>query len=113
MGWLSVGIAVLAAILLIGAGHTVLLVIAWLNAAINFWSLGIMHNFATEQSLQRSKRIRQNLEREGTLTEERDRELDRLALRKNLNHVPGWITNINLASSLLGVGLLLFAVFGT
>jgi hypothetical protein len=53
MGWLSVVIAAVAAFMLYGTGHPLLFICAILAAAGDFYSWGIMHNYATEAASQR------------------------------------------------------------
>ena len=48
MGWFSLLICVIPIFLLYGTGHLVLWTIGIINAVLNFWSFGIMHNYALE-----------------------------------------------------------------
>jgi len=48
MGWLSVLLSAVAAFLFYRSGHMALMILAIIAVLGNFWSLGVMHNFATE-----------------------------------------------------------------
>ena len=106
MGWLAVLIATIPAVLLWGAG--VIWFIALGNAVLNFWSFGVMHNFATAAGAERIRQLRKNLEGE-ELTPERQLGLLSLRPEKNLEHVPNWLTIVNMASTIMAVGLLVYA----
>lgn len=54
VGFLSVLVAGVAAILLGSSGHSVLMILAIVTAVADFWSWGVMHNFATEAAKRRA-----------------------------------------------------------
>ena len=110
MGWFSSLIYVVPIYLLYNTGHPVLWALTIVNAIVNFWSYGVMHNYAVRQSLRGIKRLRENLAFDGTLDVEKERELDRLKLKSNPDAVPDWLAGINILSTLVGlVGL----IYGT
>ena len=108
MGWLSVAVAVASAVLLWGAG--LIWFVAAGNAVLNFWSFGVMHNFATTASAQKIKQLRRNLQGE-ELSPERQRALLSLRPKMNLDHVPDWLTWLNLGSTVAAVVLLIYGIW--
>ena len=89
MGWLSFLICAVPLYLLYNTDRPVLWVIALINAIANLWSYGVMHNYAVQSSAERIKRLRENLDLEGRLDAEEEREIDGLKPRMNLQAVPG------------------------
>ena len=94
MGWLTVTFAIIASVLFYGTGHTILLVIAIVFGIADFWSWGVMHNYATDQAKRRSSYS-------GGFYD---------FTRAEVDSVPNWITGINMAFSLANVALLIVAV---
>ncbi len=86
MGWLSVLLSIIAAFLFYFNGYTVLMIIAIIVAIGCFWSLGIMHNFATDQAKKRLSYTGRFYDITTTEAES----------------VPGWLTFVNLVFSLTG-----------
>ena len=109
MGWLSLLVCALPLYLFYNAGHRVLWVLALINAITNLWSFGVMHNYAVKSSAQRIKRLRRNLAVDEKLDAEKEREVDQLKLRVNLNAVPTWLSTVNMMSFIAGVT---FVVYG-
>lgn len=93
MGWLSVFFAGIAAYLLYGTGHNILFVLAIVAAIGDFWSWGIMHNFATRAASRRSNY------RGGFLDITEDEAAS----------VPDWIAAVNMAFSVASFVLLITA----
>jgi len=94
MGWLSVLLSIIAAFVLYLNGNTVLMIIAIIAALGCFWSLGIMHNYATDQAKKR-------LNYTGGFYDITKTEAD---------SVPDWITWINLVFSLSGFVLFITGI---
>ncbi len=94
MGWLSVLISVLAAILFFTLGKMVLMILAILVAIGCYWSYGIMHNYAFKTA---SKR----LDFSGKFY---DIELE------EAQSVPDWIAWINLFATIIGLVLLVVSI---
>ena len=110
-GWLVSLICIAPLYFLYNTGHPVLWVIILCNTIVNLWSAGIMHNYAIGQSVDRIKQLEKNLAQEGKLDAEKQAEIDRIPFAKNLDAVPGWITTINMLSSLAGLGFLGYAIW--
>ena len=92
MGWLSVLVAIAAAVMLYGTGHEILFALfAVASAAGCFCSWGIMHNYATNAAKNRSG-YRGNFY---DFTE------------KEIQSAPNWITVVNMLLTLTAVGLLI------
>lgn len=68
-----------------------------------------MHNYAVKSSAHRIKGLRQNLAVEGKLNVEKEREIDQLKLKVNLNAIPSWLSTVNMISLIAGVA---FVVYG-
>ena len=91
MGWLSVLLSVIAAILFYRTEHTVLMILAILVSVVCFWSWGIMHNFALVQSRYRPGYT-------GRFFDITNDEADA---------VPDWITWVNIIFTVVGLGFLI------
>jgi hypothetical protein len=111
VGWLSFLICAVPIYLLYNTGRPILWVIVLVNAVANLWSYGVMHNYAVQSSAERIKRLRENLTLEGRLDAEKKREIDRLKLNVNLQAVPGWLTNVNMITFLIGIGFLGYGIW--
>ena len=111
MGWLFFIICAVSVYLLYNIGQPVLWVLALINAIASLWSYGIMHNYAVEESAAKIKRLQENLSLEGRLDEERQAEIDKIKLAKNLQAVPGWLTTMNLLTFVIGFGLLGYGIW--
>lgn len=109
VGWLSFLICAFPLYLLYNTGHRVLWILALGNAIANFWSYGVMHNYAVESSAERIKNIKRNLALEGRLDKEKQQQVDRLKLTVNLKAVPNWLSTVNMVSVLIG---LVFFIYG-
>lgn len=94
MGWFSVVLSGIAALLLFKTGHTILMVIAIITAIGCFWSLGIMHNYATELAKRRPNYRGEFYD----------------ITHQEAQEVPDWISWINMAFSLLGLILLITGI---
>lgn len=91
MGWLGPILSGVAALILWGMDHTVLMVLAILSAIGSFWSWGVMHNFATEVAKRRPTYT-------GGFYDITPQEAD---------SVPNWIAGLNIGFSV--ASLILFA----
>ncbi|MBZ0111725.1 MAG: hypothetical protein K8J08_04625 [Thermoanaerobaculia bacterium] len=111
-GWLSIGLGIVAALLLWRTGHPVLFWSAVVATVLEFWSYGIMHNFAMDLAKARFDRIRENMILEEQGQEALDR-LDRTPIHPTsaeINAVPDGITRVNMLVSLAILGLLISGV---
>lgn len=94
MGWLSVLLSGVAALVLFKTGHTVLMVLAIVITIGCLWSWGVMHNYATELAKRRPDYT-------GGFYDITGHEADR---------VPDWIAIVNMLFSLAGVALLITSI---
>jgi len=94
MGWFSILICCIAALLLFKTEHTFLMILAIIAAIGCFWSWGVMHNYATEAAKRR------NNYRGGFHD----------IMPHEAQAVPDWITRINMGFNLIGVGLLIIGI---
>lgn len=109
MGWIPVGVALLAAWLFGFAEHPVL---AWTSvgvAVLALWSYGVMHNFAVEAAKERLARLADNMRVEGRSDDDMERVM---ALRLQVTPddaqaAPNVLTMINMACALGAVVLLI------
>jgi hypothetical protein len=104
-GWLGVLVCATPIYLLWGRGQPALLTLAIVNTLLNFWSFGVMHNYAVESSRQRIVQLRDNLVAEGRSQDEVHAVVDRIPLRSNPRLVPNWLARVNLASTIAGLAL--------
>ncbi len=111
MGWLSFLICVVPLYLLYNTGHRVLWIFALGNALANLWSYGVMHNYAVESSAERIKNIKRYLAPEGRFDKEKQRQVDRLKLTFNLEAVPNWLSTVNMISSIIGLGFVVYGIW--
>ena len=94
MGWLSTLLSGVAALLLLWAGQTILMILAIVTTVGCFWSWGIMHNYATDMAKRRSNYT-------GGFYDITDQEADL---------VPNWITIVNMLFSLAGLVLFITGI---
>jgi hypothetical protein len=112
-GLISVIICIIAAAVLYGTGHRVLLSLSIAAGIIALWSWGAMHNFATESAARRRGLILENMRREGRSDEDIVRFDSRLVSADtfDVNAVPNWIAAINMLSTIAGLILLIWGAF--
>lgn len=110
MGWLFSLICAVPLYLLFNTGHRVLWILALVNAVANLWSYGVMHNYAVESSAEKIKGLRRNLALEGKLGAEKERQIDKLKLAKDLAAVPNWLSTVDMVTFIIGV---VFVAYGT
>jgi len=112
-GWISVVAGLLAAIFLYGTASSYLFLFAILITIANFWSFGIMHNYAINSAKSRHDRILENMKFEGRSSEEITA-FDNKIIRPSphdVNAVPNKLAFINMIASIIGYVLLLLAVY--
>lgn len=97
MGWLGVLIGVAAGVLFYKAGSLGLMGVCIAITALNFWSYGVMHNQAVESAKHRAGYVGGFYD----LTE------------SDLRAVSGRLTQVNMATTLGLIGLLVTALFYT
>lgn len=94
MGWLSILLSAIAAILFYRTGHLALMVFAIIAVLGNFWTFGVMHNFATEVAKRRPNY-------NGGFYD---------ITRQEAASVPDWISWANMVFSLAGLILLIIGM---
>jgi hypothetical protein len=94
MGWLSLLLPSIAALLFYKMGHTILMALCIIVVIGCFWSRGVMHNYATEHAKLRSDYT-------GGFHDITKREAEA---------VPDWITTGNIIFSLMGLVLLITGI---
>lgn len=115
-GWISIIISAIPIYLFWKSGSIILFIITIINLVINFWSFGIMHNFyyrVYNVIRQRNSNLRINIKLNGRLDKQTETILDRhdkTAHHTAIDQVPDWITHINLATSCIGLILLITSV---
>lgn len=110
MGWISVINCIIPAYLFYQAGDTLFCTISSINAVIQFWSFGVMHNYAMNPVIGQANQLRKNLELEGLLDKEVEEKLYTLTKNLEADAIPNWLAGINLTSFLIGVGLLILYI---
>jgi len=76
--------------------------LAVVNALVNFWSYGVMHNYSVSTSSRRIKQLQEKLRAQGDLTPERQAQIDNIPMGLDPNAVPDWLAKVNLATTALG-----------
>lgn len=94
MGWFSVFISMISAVILLRTNHMIVGIIAVITTIGSFWSWGIMHNYATN-SAKRRKGYK------GGFFDLTDQEIE---------SVPDWITFTNMIFTIGGIILLIVTV---
>jgi hypothetical protein len=94
MGWLSILLSAIAAFLFYKTGHLALMILSIIAALGNFWSWGVMHNYATELA-----KLRQNYK--GGFYD---------ISRQEAKAVPNWISLTNMEFSIAGLILLIIGI---
>ena len=107
MGWLSVLLCAVPIYLFWKSASFILMTLAALNALLNFWSYGVMHNYAVKASATKIKQLHEGLALEGRLDAKQQAALDRISLRVDLDSVPNWLSSINMITTAVGlIGLI-------
>jgi hypothetical protein len=103
-GWICLIICVVPIYFLYVSNHMVLMIFSIVNAAINFWSFGVMHNYAMKQNNLWAERVRKNRElEEWPLRLEEEIELRKIGNTLRPEDVPDWLAYINVITTILGV----------
>lgn len=106
LGWIITLFNVAAVFLFYSTGHPVWLSLAVLNTLLNFWCLGVMHNYASYARRTKASRLWENLALEGRLD---DNAVDRLQSYERgleLRAIPRWLVYCDIVSSFLAIVLL-------
>jgi hypothetical protein len=112
MGFLSVLLCASAAATLYGTGHPILFWISVFLAIADFWTWGVMHNFAMESAKLRRKHCRENFNVERRQQEEINK-LDQTKIRiepRDLNAVPDGLSAVNMIIAICGVVMLVWGI---
>jgi hypothetical protein len=109
-GWISLIICVVPIYLFYVSSHIVLMIFSIVNAAINLWSFGVMHNYAMQQSIFRAEQIRKNRElEEEPLSLEDEVRLHKIENILTPDDAPDWLAWVCLITNILG--LILFIAY--
>jgi len=82
------------------------MIISLVNGVVNFWSFGVMHNYALTASSEKIKRLRDNLELAGNLDEEKMSRLNEMENKidpRSVDAVPDWLATTNMLTTLIGL----------
>jgi len=109
-GWICLIICAVPIYFFYVSNHTVLMIFSIVNTAINFWSFGVMHNYAMKQNSLWSERVRKNRElEEGPLSLEEEIKLRRIGNTLRPEDVPDLLVYINVITTIMG--LILFIAY--
>jgi hypothetical protein len=106
-GWVTIGISALAAYSFFRIANTPLMILSIINGVLCFWSVGVMHNYASYAMRSKADILQENMKAEGRLDQEAIARLDALRTKINPDAVPDWITYVNMATFVVAVGLLI------
>lgn len=88
--------------------HIGLMIFAIAHAVLNFWSFGVMHNYAMKQNSQWAESVRKNREsEEGPLDIEEEIQLKKIANTLRPEDAPDWLAYISIVTTILGFIFLL------
>jgi len=111
MGWMTVGIALLAAILLDRRAHPFWFYLSISSAIAAFWSWGVMHNYAYGSAAARHRRLIETLKAQGAAAEELE-SIERLPIaisQVDARRAPDSWTRVNFVATLGGIASLIAA----
>jgi hypothetical protein len=84
------------------------MIFAIAHAVLNFWSFGVMHNYAMKQNSQWAESVRKNREsEEGPLDIEEEIQLKKIANTLRPEDAPDWLAYISIVTTILGFIFLL------
>ncbi|MBI4579312.1 MAG: hypothetical protein HY718_06390 [Planctomycetes bacterium] len=107
-GWIGIATTVIGAALLFSLGHPWFGGAALGIAVLQFWSFGIMHNYAYEP-VARHMRALDELRKDG-FPEADAKMLEAIKPEPNPMLAPNWVTVLNLLATLVGAGLFVVAL---
>ena len=110
-GIVSILISILAAILLYGTGHAILFTAAIVIALLTFWSVGVMHNYASYARRARAARLRENLALEGRLDTDAEIRLQEYERGTEPHAIPNWLAVASMLLTAAAVVLLITSFF--
>jgi hypothetical protein len=75
-----------------------------INAVINLWSFGIMHNYAIRNNSEFAETVRKNREsEEGALSLDNKKKLLKIANKLRPEDIPDWLVYLNIITVFLAV----------
>jgi len=89
--------------------HMSLMVISIVNSIVNFWFLGVSHNYAMRRNSLWAEQVRKAREIEGRLGTEEDLRLHKIGNMLRAEDIPDWLIWISIVTTMLG--LILFIVY--
>jgi 4-amino-4-deoxy-L-arabinose transferase-like glycosyltransferase len=91
-GWICLIICVVPIYFFYVSNHIALMIFSIVNAAIYFWSFGVMHNYAMKQNSLWAEQVQKNKElEEGPLGIEEKIKLQRIGNKLRPEDVPEWL----------------------
>ena len=108
-GWISLIICLSPIYLFYASDHMVLMVISIINSVVNFWSLGVMYNYAMRRNSMWVEQFRKARDLEGRLSPEEEVELRKIGNMLRPDDVPDWLARISIITTILG--LILFILY--
>ena len=112
-GWICLIICLVPIYFFYTSSHIGLMIFSIVNAVINFWSFGIMHNFAMKQNSQWAERVQKNRElEEGPLSFEDEVKLNKIANTLRPEDVPDWLVYVNILTTIIAIILSAIYWFG-
>jgi len=106
-GWIGIIVTGTGAAMLLRMGHAWLGGVAIASAVVQFWSFGIMHNFAYEPVARYMRAIEQ-LRKHG-FPENDAKALEAMKPETDPDLAPNWAAMLNFLATLVGFGLLITA----
>ena len=112
MGWIGVGVPIIAAFLFGFGEHPFLFSICIGVGLLAFWSFGVMHNFAHQEIVGRKRQLIENMRLEGRSVEELERaeSLPESITPEAALAAPNWIPTVNMVATGAGGVLLIWAL---
>lgn len=102
-GWICLIICMVPIYFFYTSNYIVLMISSIVNAVLNLWSFGVMHNYAMKQSSQWAERVRKNRElEEGPLGLEEEIQLKKIANALRPEDVPDWLAYVNVITTIMG-----------
>lgn len=110
-GWICLIICVIPICLFYRSGHTTFMMFSIINTVANFWTFGVMHNFAMKQHSSWTEQVQKNRELEGKLDKETKRHLRKIAETLCPEDVPDWLAIMNIVTFTIGISLIALSFF--
>ena len=110
MGWITTAVCAVPVYLLYSKGHPWLGTVALVAFLVEFWSFGVMHNFAYTARREREGLLRQALSEDSPLTARDEEMISARAARDSTAAVPDGLSTVNMLSTVACIALLVYAL---